>query len=67
MSVEKKCGCYVPTCDYCGSKLMDCASFKEAVQAFKDNGWKVRRRRDNKQFWENICVECQEYERSLKE
>lgn len=64
MSIEKAYGAYIPCCDLCGTKLNDCTSFDEAVKSFKENGWKARR---DGEHWINVCTDCLEYERSLKE
>lgn len=59
MSVEKEYGCYIPTCDYCGSHLSDCTSYDEAIKAFRLNGWKARKEDGE---WKNICTDCLEWE-----
>jgi hypothetical protein len=57
MSIVRKGGYFIPTCDICGDELLAQATFQDAVQAKRDARWKTEKTRDG--TYEDACRTCQ--------
>ncbi len=57
MSIERKDGKFVPTCDVCYFELDPENGFYDAVDAKKEAGWRSKKVKGE---WEDICKKCQE-------
>ncbi|NCB52443.1 MAG: hypothetical protein EOM54_11290 [Clostridia bacterium] len=56
MSIVRKRGMCIPTCDICGEMLQPEDSFPAAVQARREAGWKSSKNDDGD--WEDACAVC---------